>query len=145
MRRAGAGASTASAASSWAPPGTVASPASATSTWTLPVPVTGWANAVAKQVRSERFRGCAMMMTLAEFPDADLPGHRKAVAGKQWIRWRVGELTERLDVDEPGELADDLTLILEGMLASGQALGADGSAAHARPLAEAMLSIRIRR
>jgi len=97
-------------------------------------------DAVYAQVDSDRFRGCAMMMTLAEYPDADQAAHRNATAGKVWIRHRIGELTGKLPVDNADEVADYLTLALEGMLATGQALGPDGPARQARRLAEVILS-----
>jgi AcrR family transcriptional regulator len=97
-------------------------------------------DAVFAQVASGRFRGCAMQMTLAEFPDPALPAHRNAVAAKSWLRQSLGELAGRLGVDDPDELADDLTLILEGVLATGQSFGPDGPAKRARRLAEAVLS-----
>ncbi len=87
---------------------------------------------------SEQFRGC-VMITLAEFPDPGLPAHRNAVSAKSWLRKSIGELTGRLGVDDPAELADHLTLVLEGLLASGQALGPDGPAKQARRLAESIL------
>ena len=95
---------------------------------------------VDKQIQAGEFRGCAMMMTLAEFPDPDLPAHRNAVTGKAWTRRHLGELTNQLGVDDPAELADHLTLILEGMLAASQAHGPDGPAKHARKLAEKLLT-----
>src|SRR5262245_44675032 len=70
-------------------------------------------DAVFTLVESERFRGCAMMMTLAEFPDQDLPAHRNAVAGKARIRQHLGELTARLGVDDPAGVAEQLVLVLE--------------------------------
>jgi len=79
-------------------------------------------------------------MTLAEFPDPGLPAHRNAIAGKSWIRQRIGELTAQLGTDATAELADRLTLVFEGMLATGQALGPDGPARQARNLAEAILT-----
>lgn len=98
-------------------------------------------DAVFAHVDSAQFRGCPMMMTLAEFPNPDLPAHQIAVAGKSWIRERIGELADQLGVDEPARLADDLTLVMEGLLASGQALGSDGPAKQARHLVEGILSI----
>lgn len=97
-------------------------------------------DAVFDQIDSGRFRGCAMMMTLAEFPDPDLPAHRNAVAGKSGIRQRIGELTAQLNARDPAELADHLTLVFEGMLAAGQSLGPGGPARQARRLAEVILA-----
>ena len=92
------------------------------------------------QVDSGRFRGCALLMTLAEFPDPALPGHRNAVAAKSWIRQSIGLLAEQLGVEDPDQLADHLTLILEGLYASGQSLGPTGPARQARRLAEVILA-----
>ena len=92
-------------------------------------------------ITAEDFRGCAMTMTLTEFPDPELPAHRNAVEGKAWERRTLGELTERLGVDDPDELADHLALILEGMLATGQSLGPNGPVTRGRRLAEAVLAL----
>lgn len=100
---------------------------------------------VFRQIDSEQFRGCAMMMTLAEFPDKDLPAHRNAVESKSWLRQRMGELTDRLGVDDPADLADHLMLVLEGLYATGQSLGPVGPAKQARRLAEAILSTALPR
>ncbi|WP_367128533.1 TetR/AcrR family transcriptional regulator [Saccharothrix sp. HUAS TT1] len=92
------------------------------------------------QISSERFRGCALLRTLAEFRDPELPGHRNAMAAKAWIRQSIGDLTDRLGVEHPAELADHLTLVLEGLYASGQSLGRVGPAKRARRLAEVILA-----
>jgi AcrR family transcriptional regulator len=97
-------------------------------------------DAVLAQVASAKFRGCAMLMTLAEFPDANLPAHRNAVEAKSWLRRSIAELTDRLAVDDPADVADQLALALEGLQASGQALGPAGPAKQARRLAETILS-----
>ncbi|MEY9933445.1 hypothetical protein ABH926_008100 [Catenulispora sp. GP43] len=91
------------------------------------------------EIAAERFQDCTMMRALAEFPDPELPAHRNAVAGKDWLRARLGELTGALAVEDPAGLADRLTLVLEGMLASGHALGPDGPAGQGRRLAELLL------
>jgi hypothetical protein len=66
--------------------------------------------------------------TRTSAPHPELPAHRNAVAGKAWIRDTIDELTGQLGADNPAELADHLTLALEGLLATGQALGPDGPA-----------------
>ncbi|WP_067831972.1 TetR/AcrR family transcriptional regulator [Actinomadura kijaniata] len=97
-------------------------------------------DAVFAQIDSEGFRGCALLMALAEFPDADLPAHRNAVAAKSWFRRRMSELTGQLGVEDPAELADHLTLVFEGLNASAQSLGAGGPAKRVRTLVETILS-----
>ncbi len=91
------------------------------------------------EVGSEQYRGCALQITLAEFPDAGLPAHRNAVAAKTWLRGTFRELTGRLGVESPDELADDLLLIHEGLHATAQSLGPAGPAGRARHLVAALL------
>jgi AcrR family transcriptional regulator len=94
---------------------------------------------LAEQIRPAVFRGCACMMTMAEFPDRDLPAHRGAVAAKRWIRDRFGTLARRLGASAPDLLADQLTLVWEGTNATAQSLGADGPPASTRALVETLL------
>lgn len=103
-----------------------------------PAQILALLDTIAAQIDNE-YRGCALQMALAEFPDPELPAHRNAVEGKAWVRERFGELTEQLDVDDPAVLADHLSLIVDGMLAVAQSLGPDGPAKNARRLAEAIL------
>jgi AcrR family transcriptional regulator len=103
-------------------------------------------DALAEQVQPDRCRGCPFLMALTEFPDTELATHRHAVALKQWVRARIGELTAELantgPTFDPPTLADQLTLIMEGVYASVQALGSDGPARRARAFAEALLPAR---
>lgn len=96
------------------------------------------------RVQPDRCRGCAFLMTLAEFPDPDLAAHRLAVAAKAWVRDRLGELTAELarrgSTADPAQLADRLDLVFEGVNASAQALGADGPVRQARGLVELILA-----
>jgi AcrR family transcriptional regulator len=96
-------------------------------------------DALAEDIRPEVFRGCACMMTLAEFPDEALPAHQGAVGAKVWVRRRFGELVARLGVAEPEVLADQLSIIWEGTNSTAQAMSADGPPASARALVTAIL------
>jgi AcrR family transcriptional regulator len=100
-------------------------------------------DALSEQVQPDRCRGCPFLMALTEFPDSGLASNRHAVTMKQWVRAQLGELTDELaktsPVDDPPALADQLTLIMEGVYATVQALGADGPARQARAFAEAIL------
>ncbi|GAA0211562.1 TetR/AcrR family transcriptional regulator [Saccharothrix mutabilis subsp. mutabilis] len=92
------------------------------------------------QVQPDRCRGCPFLMALAEFPDPELPAHRNAVATKAWMRARFAELAEELGAGDPEAVADQLALVMEGVYASVQALGADGPARQARKLVERILA-----
>jgi AcrR family transcriptional regulator len=111
-------------------------------------------DALGEQVQPQQCRGCPFLMALAEFPDPEHPAHRAAVAVKAWVRDRLGQLTAALTADltdgpadglaasggRDGLLADHLSLLLEGVYASAQALSARGPARHARVLAESLLN-----
>jgi AcrR family transcriptional regulator len=102
--------------------------------------ILGLFDALMEQVQPDRCRGCPFLMALSEFPDRRLAGPRYAVATKRWVRTRIGRLTSELaEVDDPAALADHLTLILEGVYASIQALGAAGPARRARALVDSLL------
>ncbi|MEV0829934.1 hypothetical protein [Nonomuraea rubra] len=55
-------------------------------------------------------------------------------------RETIGELTERLGVDDPSQLADHLTLVFEGLHASSRSLGPQGPAEQARSLVEKIIT-----
>jgi AcrR family transcriptional regulator len=97
-------------------------------------------DAQTEQVQPHLCRGCPFLMALAEIPDPDHPAHRHAVGTKTWVRARLGDLTNALDVADPGELADLLTLLMEGVYSSVQALGVKGPARQARTGAELLLT-----
>jgi hypothetical protein len=81
-------------------------------------------------------------MALAEIPDEEHPAHREAVAVKAWVRARFRELAGEImgaGSAEAEELGDQLTLVFDGAYASVQSLKADGPAASARAVAEALI------
>lgn len=109
--------------------------------------------ALGEQVQPQRCRGCPFLMALAEFPDPRHPAHRAAVTTKTWVRDRFGQLTVQLAgamaaagparagaAAGPELLADQLSVVMEGVYASAQALSARGPARHARVLAESLLN-----
>jgi len=119
--------------------------------------ILGVFEALGEQVQPQQCRGCPFLMALAEFPDPAHPAHRAAVATKRWVRERLGQLTAalassgrassgrassgRASSGRADLLADQLSLVMEGVYASAQALTADGPARQARPLAEALLLV----
>jgi AcrR family transcriptional regulator len=106
-------------------------------------------DALGEQVQPQNCRGCPFLMALAEFPDPQHPAHRAAVAMKtaQLTAQLAAELTAGLAAQLPAQrdagpelLADQLSLVMEGVYASAQALSARGPARHARVLAELVLN-----
>jgi hypothetical protein len=84
--------------------------------------------ALGEQVQPERCRGCPFLMALGELPDPGHPGHRQAVALKDWVRGRFRELA--------GDRGDAIMLVFEGVYASRQALTAAGPARAAGRLVD---------
>ena len=88
--------------------------------------------ALAEQVQPGQCRGCPFLMALAECPDVAAPMHQSAVALKSWVRDEIAALTHQLvDAGAAEALADELTLVMEGVYASVHALGVDGPARQA--------------
>ncbi|HEX7858682.1 MAG TPA: TetR/AcrR family transcriptional regulator, partial [Sphingobium sp.] len=75
------------------------------------------------------FRGCAISNAAVEFPDPGYPGRVVMENCKADLRRRVGELAHKLDVPDPGELADGLILIIEGAMVSHHIFGCNGPSA----------------
>jgi AcrR family transcriptional regulator len=105
-------------------------------------------DALDEQVQPQHCRGCPFLMALAEFPDPQLPAHAHAVATKAWVRRRLRELTDALaevtPLSDPEALADQLAVVMEGVYASAQALGAAGPARRGRAIAEALIDAALR-
>ena len=70
-------------------------------------------------------------------------GSAGAVATKAWVHGRLRELTDALaaaePIGDPGALAYQLAVVVEGVYASAQALGAAGPARRARAMAETLM------
>jgi AcrR family transcriptional regulator len=94
-------------------------------------------------LQPEICRGCPFLMALAEFPDPRSAVHVGAVAHKAWVRALFRALTDELaqatKVRDPETLAEQLTLIADGIYASVQALGETGPATQGRACAEALI------
>jgi AcrR family transcriptional regulator len=102
-------------------------------------------DALGEQVQPQHCRGCPFLMALAEFPDPAHPAHRAAVTMKTWVRDRFASLAAALAHGGPGDhselLADQLSVIMEGVYASAQALTATGPGRHARTIVESVLNV----
>jgi AcrR family transcriptional regulator len=100
-------------------------------------------DALIEQVQPHQCRGCPFLMTLAEFPDPGLPGHRNAVDLKSWVRDRFRELADELaavtPIADPAGLGDQLTITFEGVYACVQPSRDDWPARRARSMAELLV------
>ena len=94
----------------------------------------------AEDIAQPAFRGCPMLNTHTEFPDPDHPANAVAVTHKREVRDWLLQLVEQAGAREPGTLADQLLLVLNGALATAAVLGPDGPARQAQALAGQLLA-----
>lgn len=92
---------------------------------------------------AEPCRGCPFLLVLAEYPDPANPAHIQAVAHKTWVRDLLQELVRDLadesPVNDPASLAEQLTVIADGVYGSAQALGGTGPVLHGPSCAAALI------
>jgi AcrR family transcriptional regulator len=79
--------------------------------------------ALQKLVKSPQCYGCAFMMSSAEFPELDSPGHKVALAHKKSVRARFEKLARGAGARQPGRLADELLLLMDGAFAAVRMFG----------------------
>jgi AcrR family transcriptional regulator len=78
----------------------------------------GMFDALASACRREGYHGCAFINTAAE-SQADSDVHARTVEHKNLVRAWVTDLASRAGAADPGQLARQLTLLLDGGLSAG--------------------------
>ena len=81
---------------------------------------------IAQYIGRPEFRGCAFLNVATEFPAADHPARQIALRHKAELRRRLHALTQRMRVNDPDELADQLVLLIDGAYVNGQLRGKRG-------------------
>ena len=66
------------------------------------------------------YRGCAQLNAAAEFPESNHPARKIARSHKHEMRRRLKNLSDRLKVDDPDELAGQLAVLINGAFVSSQ-------------------------
>jgi AcrR family transcriptional regulator len=98
---------------------------------------------LARRVSSANYRGCPFINTSTEFPDPDHPARAICRANKRELRRRLLDLARRAGAGDPGSLADQLLLLIEGAYASAQNFPARGPAPSLQGAAEALLAAQL--
>lgn len=75
---------------------------------------------IGERVGRPNYRGCPQINVAAEFPEADHPARKVAVAHKREMRRRLNGIAERLGVRRPDELAGQLAVLINGAFVSSQ-------------------------
>ncbi len=78
---------------------------------------------LASEVADPTFCGCSCLNAAVEFPQLDHPAHQVALQHKQDVRTHFRDLAEQAGAQHPDMLADQLLLLMNGMLMQGRMQG----------------------
>jgi AcrR family transcriptional regulator len=76
----------------------------------------------------------------ALFPEVSHPGHAVALAHKQAVRGRLGELAMEAGARRPDELADGLLLLMDGAFAAARMHGHDSPGGQVGAVARTLIA-----
>jgi AcrR family transcriptional regulator len=74
---------------------------------------------IAKLVGDPAYRGCPFLNLATELTDPDHPGRAVATGNKEEMRKRLAAIAARLGVPDPGRVASQLALLINGAMATG--------------------------
>ncbi len=86
------------------------------------------------------FRGCAFVKAIAEYSDPDSPVHRAAAEHKRLMRDYIERLASAAGLPEPGEIADEFAILIEGATVLAQTNAGSAPARRAHAMAEALIA-----
>ena len=89
--------------------------------------------------REEGFQGCMFMNAIVEYPEQDNPIHLAALEHKRFVTGFMRDLLQEDGAADADEMADQLTILLEGAIVTAHANGSSESAPRARRMAEKLL------
>ena len=99
----------------------------------------------AEGVARPAYRGCPMLNTHAEFPADDHPAHIVATVHKRQVRDWFRDLAAAASARDPEMLADQLLIVLNGVLATASVLGPDGTATVGETIARQLIATSVSR
>ena len=97
----------------------------------------------AGKIASPDFRGCPMSNTAVEIPEPGHPGRTVLESCKVDMRSLVVDITRRLDISRPEELADGLILVIEGAMAAHHIFGSQGPCTVMTATCDALIDTHI--
>ena len=101
--------------------------------------ILGYFEVLDEYFNHEDFKGCQFLNACAEFPSTNDPIHQEAakhyVNGEKMIR----DAAERLGVEDPDDLARQITMLIEGVLTRRLVTSDNDAAIMARDIAEMLL------
>jgi AcrR family transcriptional regulator len=95
--------------------------------------------ATAKLATSARCLGCTFQAAAAEFPELEHKGHQVAADHKRRVLGRLESLARDASLDEPGVLAAQLLLLMDGAWVAARMFGPENHAAALTGAARALI------
>jgi AcrR family transcriptional regulator len=74
---------------------------------------------IAKRIAHPAYRGCPFLNLATELPDPSHPGRVVATGNKEEMRKRLAAVVARLGVPDPGRVASQLALLINGAMVTG--------------------------
>jgi len=99
---------------------------------------------LAKHVTDPKARGCPMANAAVELAEKDHPARKVIEAHKARLRARLAAICGRMQARDPGLLADQLFLLMEGAQVTAQTLGVRGPARNVARAAEMLIEAHLR-
>lgn len=98
---------------------------------------------VAKLASSPQCLGCAFVGAAAEFPELDHPGHQAALAHKRQVLDRLRDLAEAAGARDPGGLAEQLLLVMDGAWSAARVFGPGSHGRRCAAAAQALIAAQV--
>lgn len=95
---------------------------------------------IGERLGRPNYRGCPQINVAAEFAEPDHPARKVAARHKQELRSRLRNIAERLQVQDPDELAAQLVLLVNGAFVSSQVLELDEAIPALQRAAHALIA-----
>jgi AcrR family transcriptional regulator len=99
---------------------------------------------LAKHVADPKARGCPMANAAVELTEKDHPARKIIETHKARLRSQLASICARMEAGNPGLLADQLFLLMEGAQVTTQTLGARGPARNVARAAEMLIDAHLR-
>jgi AcrR family transcriptional regulator len=103
-----------------------------------------WLVEAANNVSDPKSRGCALANAAVELPEKGHPARCVIEQCKQNSREKLVALCERAGARDPGLLADQLFMLLEGALVCTQSTGREGPSCHFVSAGQAIIDAQLR-
>jgi AcrR family transcriptional regulator len=92
--------------------------------------------------RSPEFRGCAMLRAAGEYPEIGSPVHQAVIRAKQAGRDRLESILRELGVPQPGAVAVQVDMLLQGAISCAHTFGDPEHIRHARNAALVLVGLK---